>query len=169
MSRCARCGVVYHPELTNCPLCGSMRSKERERRRRLGFLINTIAVSFVATVVLWRTAIAPDVQIGMSSTDCQSAQELVKQTRYAIESISSDQDRAVAELTAVSERWGELAGRYVPGKYSWSSTGHEHNWLERLSDSTYQLSVGGEVRVEEVDDPRQYVVELTKLYPRYCS
>ena len=169
MSRCARCGVVYHPELTSCPLCGSMRSKEKERRRKLGFLVNTLAVSFVATVILWRTLIAGDVQVGMSQTDCQSAQELVKQTRYAIESISSDTERATLELTSVSEKWGEMASRYVPGKYSWSSSGREHNWLERLSDSTYQLAVGGEVRVEEIEDPREYVLELTKLYPRYCS
>jgi hypothetical protein len=105
----------------------------------------------------------------MSESDCSQARTLAEETRYALDSLASDQERAIQELEEVSQGWGLLAGNYVPGKYSWSTSGREHNWLERLALSTSQLATGVQVSVEEVDNPVKYVSELTRLYPRFCS
>jgi predicted RNA-binding Zn-ribbon protein involved in translation (DUF1610 family) len=169
MSACSRCGVSFHPEQHKCPLCGQLRSKERARRQKLWYLFNTLAVSFVALVVASRALTGGDIQVGMTQSDCSAARSLAEQTRYAIQSLASDNERAVNELENVSRGWSELAEKYVPGKYSWSTSGLEHNWLERLATSTIELARGGEVMVEEVDSPTKYVAELTKLHPRFCS
>ena len=169
MSPCNRCGISFHPELPKCPVCGQLRANEATRRRKLWYLTNTILVSFVAVVVGMRAITGGDIQVGMSESDCSQARVLAEETRYALESLSSDKDRAIKELQAVSQAWSGLAENYVPGKYSWSTSGREHNWLERLASSTSQLASGGEVKVEEIDNPIKYVSELTRLYPRFCS
>lgn len=169
MSACSRCGVTFHPELAKCPLCGQLRSREQAKRRKLLYLTNTIVVSFVALVVGFRAITGGEIQVGMSQSDCSQARLLAEETRYALDSLSSDQQRAAEELKKVSEGWSLLASNYVPGKYSWSTSGREHNWLERLATSTNQLATGGEVNVEAIDTPVKYVAELTKLYPRFCS
>jgi ribosomal protein L37E len=169
MSACSRCGVTFHPELPKCPVCGHVRAREQNKRRKLWYLANTIVVTFVALVVGVRALTGGDIQVGMSESDCTQARALAEETRYALDSLSSDQERAIKELQEVSQGWSLLAGNYVPGKYSWSTSGREHNWLERLALSTSQLANGGQVKVEEVDNPVKYVSELTKLYPRFCS
>lgn len=169
MSVCLRCGVTFHPELPKCPVCGQVRAREANKRRKLWYLTNTILVSFVAVVVGVRAITGGEIQVGMSDSDCSQARVLAEETRYALESLSSDQERAIRELQEVSLAWSNLAGNYVPGKYSWSTSGREHNWLERLAISTSQLATGGQVNVEEVDNPVKYVSELTRLYPRFCS
>lgn len=150
-------------------MCGQVRANEATKRRKLWYLTNTILVSFVAVVVGMRAITGGEIQVGMSESDCSQARVLAEETRYALESLSSDKDRATKELQAVSQAWGGLAANYVPGKYSWSTSGREHNWLERLASSTGQLASDGEVKVEEVDNPIKYVSELTRLYPRFCS
>lgn len=169
MSPCSRCGITFHPELSKCPVCGQVRANEAARRRKLWYLTNTILVSFVAVVVGMRAITGGEIQVGMSESDCSQARVLAEETRYALDSLSSDKDRATKELQAVSQAWSGLAENYVPGKYSWSTSGREHNWLERLASSTSQLASGGEVKVEEIDNPIKYVSELTRLYPRFCS
>ncbi len=169
MSSCHRCGVNFHPELPKCPVCGQLREREKSNRRKLWYLTNTILVSFVAVVVGVRAFTGGDIQVGMSESDCSQARVLAEETRYALESLSSDRDRATKELQAVSQAWSGLADNYVPGKYSWSTSGREHNWLERLASSTGLLASGGEVKVEVTDNPIKYVSELTRLYPRFCS
>jgi len=42
-----------------------------------------------------------DIAVGMTQTDCQSAQALVKETRYAVQSLASDKERGISELSAV--------------------------------------------------------------------
>lgn len=169
MSACSRCGVTFHPELPKCPVCGQIRAREQSKRRKLWYLANTIAVTFVAVVVGARALTGGDIQVGMSESDCTQARALAEETRYALDSLSSDQERAKRELEEASQGWRMLAGNYVPGKYSWSTSGREHNWLERLALSTSQLATGSQVKVEQVDNPVKYVSELTKLYPRFCS
>lgn len=169
MAACPRCGVTFHPELPKCPVCGQMREREKNNRRKLWYLTNTILVSFVAVVVGMRAITGGEIQVGMSESDCSEARALAEETRYALESLSSDKERATKELQAVSQAWSGLAENYVPGKYSWSTSGREHNWLERLASSTSQLASGGEVKVEETDNPIKYISELTRLYPRFCS
>ena len=169
MSACSRCGVTFHPELPKCPVCGQIRARELNKRRKLWYLANTIAVTFVALVVGVRAVSGGEVQVGMNESDCTQARVLAEETRYALDSLSSDQDRAIRELQEVSQGWSLLAGNYVPGKFSWSTSGREHNWLERLAQSTGQLAAGAQVKVEEVENPVKYVSELTKLYPRFCS
>ncbi len=169
MSACERCGATFHPEIHSCPVCGVVRPKERGRRQKLWYITNTVLVSFVATVVLFRTLSGPEIQIGMSESDCSQARLLAEETRYAIDSLASDQARASKELAEVSAGWGSLAENYVPGKYSWSTSAREHNWLERLAISTSALAKGETIEVEQIQDPAKYVSELSKLYPRFCS
>ena len=107
--------------------------------------------------------------MGMSQTDCQQIQGLTKETRYAVESLSSDPERAVMELEAVSEQWRVLSEHYVPGKFSWSTSGLEHNWLQRLASATNSLAAGEAAEVENQLNPEAYVIELVKLAPRFCS
>lgn len=169
MSSCLRCGVSFHPELPKCPVCGQVLAREEIKRRKLWYLTNTLVVSFVALVVGTRAITGGEIQVGMSESDCSQARTLAEETRYALDSLASDQERAIQELEEVSQGWELLAGNYVPGKYSWSTAGWEHNWLERLALSTSQLANGDQVSVEEVDNPVKYVSELTRLYPRFCS
>lgn len=165
---CSRCGISFHPELTRCPLCGALRERERVRRSRLFFLANTIAVSFVASVVLVRSLSGGEVVAGMSAEDCSIAKDLVVQTRIAANNLEQSVE-AASELEAAAQAWAEIASRYTPGKFSWSSSGREHNWLERLAQSSEALASGDEVLTEKDQDPVQYVTELTRLLPRYCS
>jgi hypothetical protein len=169
VSGCRRCGLPMHPDLTKCEVCGETTASESNRRNRLFFSINTIAISFVAIAVVVRTLTAGDIAVGMSQSDCQHIQTLTKQTRYAVESLSSDPERAVVELANSSSNWLELSEKYVPGKFSWSTSGLEHNWLERLASATGALSMGETPEVEGELDPKAYVLELVKLAPRFCS
>ena len=170
MSKCARCGISYHPELSACPLCDTRSEKEEVRRSKLWFLTNTIVVSFVALVVLVRVVASGDIAVGMTQTDCQSAQVLVKETRYAVSSLASDKERGIAELNAVSTKWTEMSERYTPGKHSWSASGLEHNWLQRLGETSYAIANGEAPRIEsDALTGEAYLLELTKLYPRYCD
>ncbi len=169
MSACSRCGVTFHPEIAKCPVCGQVRAREENKRRRLWYLANTLLVTFVALVVGFRAITGGEIQVGMSDTDCTQARSLAEETRYALESLNSDRARAITELEKVSQEWSNLASNYVPGKYSWSTSGREHNWLERLASSTNALARGDQVKVEAVDNPVKYVSELTRLFPRFCS
>lgn len=169
MSACSRCGVSFHPEIPTCPLCGQLRQRESFRRKKLLYLANTFAFSAVGVVVLLRLLTGGDVQVGMSASDCQAAMRLAESTRYAIDSLESDYQRGVLELNEVSVAWANLANNYVPGKYSWSTSGREHNWLERLAQSTSNLASGQELNTEDVADPTKYVTDLTRLLPRFCS
>jgi uncharacterized OB-fold protein len=168
MSNCSRCGVPFHPEITKCPVCGELREREKARRNKLWFLVNTLAVSFVAMVVLVRTLSAGEIQIGMSSADCEIAKDLVVQTRSVVTQLESTASAPEA-LAVISLSWGNLAEHYTPGKYSWSSSGLEHNWLQRLAVSSAGLASGEQIATEGQDDPAKYVIELTRLLPRYCS
>lgn len=168
MSNCSRCGVSFHPEIAKCPVCGQLREREKARRNKLWFLVNTIAVSFVATVVLVRTLSAGEMQIGMSAEDCAVAKDLVVQTRTVVSQLSNS-DSAPSELADISLSWGSLAEHYTPGKFSWSSSGLEHNWLQRLATSSAGLASGGQIATEGEEDPARYIIELTRLLPRYCS
>jgi hypothetical protein len=105
----------------------------------------------------------------MSASDCQAAMRLAESTRYAIDSLESDYQRGVLELNEASAAWENLANNYVPGKYSWSTSGREYNWLERLAQSTSNLASGQELNTENVADPSKYVIDLTRLLPRFCS
>lgn len=170
MSKCARCGVSYHPELSACPLCDTRSEREEARRSKLWFLTNTIVVSFVALVVLVRAVSSSDLAVGMTQTDCQSAQVLVKETRYALQSLASDRERGISELAAVGTKWTEMSERYTPGKHSWSASGLEHNWLQRMGETATAIASGAEPRIEsDALTGEAYLLELTKLYPRYCS
>lgn len=169
MAACSRCGVSFHPEISACPLCGEIRQKEKARRKKLLYLLNSFVFSAVAGVVLLRVLTAGEVQVGMSDSDCQEAMRLAESTRYAVDSLQSDYQRGVLELNEVSVAWANLANNYVPGKYSWSTSGREHNWLERLAVSTWGLASGDHLNTEEVSDPLKYVTDLTRLLPRFCS
>jgi predicted nucleic acid-binding Zn ribbon protein len=169
MAACSRCGVSFHPEISACPLCGEIRQKERFRRKKLLYLLNSFAFTAVAGVVLLRVLTADDVQVGMSDSDCQEAMRLAESTRYAVTSLGSDYQRGVLELNEVSAAWANLANNYVPGKYSWSTSGREHNWLERLAQSTSNLASGQELNTENVANPSKYITDLTRLLPRFCS
>ena len=166
---CRRCGLPMHPDLTKCEVCGELTPTESTRRNRLFYITNTVAISAVALVIVVRTLTAGDVAVGMSQTDCQQIQGLTKETRYAVESLSSDPERAVMELEAVSEQWRVLSEHYVPGKFSWSTSGLEHNWLQRLASATNSLAAGEAAEVENQLNPEAYVIELVKLAPRFCS
>lgn len=169
MSNCSRCGVGFHPEISLCPVCGQMRPNELARRRKLLYFINTFAFTAVAVVVGLRLLTAPEIQVGMSSADCNAARQLAEETRFAISDLNNNPLRATIELAEVSTGWSELANNYVPGKYSWSTSGLEHSWLERLSLTTISLSVGEDVKPEGNLDPARYVIDLTRLVPRFCS
>lgn len=168
MLACEGCGIGFHPEISKCPVCGMLRPKERARRNKLQFLINTIAVSFVATVVLVRAVAGTEIAVGMSANDCDVAKNLAAKTRVLAQGMESN-PQAIDGLKAVAGSWAELASHYTPGKYSWSSSGLEHNWLQRLAQSTEQLASGDEVATEGGAEPKSYVVELTRLLPRYCN
>ena len=169
MSNCARCGVAFHPELPSCPVCGTTRAREANRRRKFWFLINTIAVSSVAAVVLIRTLTGGEVLAGMSPADCSVAKNLAAETRNVVFALEGNEELGRQELFELSDTWAEIAARYTPGKYSWSTSGLEHNWLDRMSLATAELAVGETVSTEGVSDPKRYVIELTRLLPRYCS
>ncbi len=169
MSACSRCGLSFHPEIPSCPLCGEVRQRESSRRKKLLYFLNTFACSAVAGVILLRLLTVGEVQVGMSPNDCNAAMRLAESTRYAVNSLDSDYQRGILELTEVSQAWRNLADNYVPGKYSWSTSGREHNWLERLALSTGSLASGEEINTEDVSDPKKYVTDLTRLLPRFCS
>ena len=168
-SKCRRCGLPMHPDLTKCEVCGELTLKEQKRKARLFSLASTVSISAVAIVVIVRTLTAGDIAVGMSQSDCQQIQTLTKETRYAVESLSSDRERATQELTGVSMEWKQLSENYVPGKFSWSTSGLEHNWLQRLASATGSLAEGEVPAVENELKPEAYVIELVKLAPRFCS
>jgi hypothetical protein len=169
MADCKNCGVAFHPELPSCPVCGRMRDAESRRRTRFWFLINTCAVTFVAAVVLLRTISGGEVLVGMSSADCAAASNLAAQTRSTVFMLEGNQEAGEADLLSLSRAWGDLAANYTPGKYSWSTSGLEHNWLDRMSIATEQLAEGQLTNLEGAAAPERYVVELSRLLPRYCS
>lgn len=169
MTNCSRCGVQFHPEISACPVCGQVREAVQARRRKLKYLVNTFLFSSVAVIVLLRTLTAGDVPVGMTSADCNQARVVAEQTRFAVDSLANDKDRGVSELSKVSDAWFQLATNYTPGKYSWSSSGREHNWLERLATSTASLAAGEPLATEQIPDSSKYVVELTRLLGRFCS
>lgn len=158
-----------HPDLIKCEVCGELISREKKNRSRLLSLGTTISISLVAVAVIVRTLTSGDVAIGMSQSDCLQIQSLVKETRYAVESLSSDSERAEIELNEVSQGWETLSQNYVPGKYSWSTSGLEHRWLERLATVTKELAQGSRSVVEDGLEPSAYAIELLKLKPRFCS
>lgn len=161
--------MPFHPELHTCPVCGQIRPKDAQRRNRLWYLVNTVLVSFVALVVAARAIAAGDVQVGMTPEDCQVARTLAVQTRELVQDLEADPERARADLAEISIKWRTMSQNYVPGKFSWSTSGREHNWLERLADSSDSVASGEPVRFEEIEDVNKYLVELTKLHPRFCS
>lgn len=169
MNKCQRCGVPYHPDLTRCPLCRTLSRTESRRRTKLFYVANTIAVSLVAGVILVRALTSSEIAVGMTPSDCQVVEQLAQETRYGVESLASDPERGKLELSAVATRWDELASNYTPGKYSWSTSGSEHGWLERLATVTTSLASGEAAKVEDGLDPSEYAIELVKLAPRYCS
>ena len=169
MPNCQRCGVPFHPELSRCPLCDAQTAKEQARKRRNWFLINTLSVSFVGLVVIGRAVVAPGVEIGMTSLDCEQSSTLARQTQYAVELVANGSDPEQTELLELADAWTALSEKYVPGKYSWSTSGLEHNWLQRLGVATNQLATGEIVVLEGSSSPEKYVLELTKLRGRFCS
>lgn len=168
-ARCNRCGLQMHPDLIKCEVCGELISREKKNRSRLLSLGTTISISLVAVAVIVRTLTSGDVAIGMSQSDCLQIQSLVKETHYAVESLSSDLGRAERELAQVSQAWEELSEHYVPGKYSWSTSGLEHRWLERLAIVTKELAQGNSSLVEDDLEPAAYAIELLRLKPKFCS
>lgn len=168
-SNCRRCGLPMHPDLTKCEVCGELTWQEQKRKAKLFSLATTTSISAVAILVILRTFTAGDVAVGMSQSDCQQIQALTKETRYAVESLSSDRERATQELSDVSMAWEELSEGYVPGKFSWSTSGLEHNWLQQLAKATGLLATGASPEVENELAPEAYVIELVKLSPRFCS
>lgn len=72
-------------------------------------MANTILVSFVALVVGVRAITGGEIQVRMSESDCSQARALAEETRFALESLSSDKNRATKELQEVSLEWSELA------------------------------------------------------------
>ena len=168
MGTCKSCGVNFHPELTACPVCGEVPRGERIRRRRFGFLLNSAAATIVATFLLVNT-LSAEARVGMRPADCQLSREMAQQTRNALRAYENKDEDGSAQLLEVSAEWARLASGYTPGKYSWSATGLEHNWLDRLSKATRELATGGAVSAEGMADSSQYVRELTFLLPRYCS
>lgn len=168
-SKCNRCGLPMHPDLVKCEVCGELVAREQKNRSRLFSLGTTISVSLVAVAVIVRTLTSGDVAIGMSQSDCIQIQSLAKQTRYAVDSLSSDLERAEIELHEVSQGWETLSQNYVPGKYSWSTSGLEHRWLERLAIVTKELAQGSSSVVEDGLEPTAYAMELLRLKPRFCS
>ena len=170
MNKCQRCGVPYHPDLTRCPLCRTLSRTESGRRTKLFYLANTIAVSLVAGVILVRALTTSEIAVGMTPSDCQVAQQVAKETRFGVESLASDPERGLSELAEVAASWEELAANYTPGKYSWSTSGLEHGWLERLALSTRALSTGDNVAIEgDAESAEEYVLDLTRLVPRFCE
>lgn len=168
-NKCTRCGLPMHPDLVKCEVCGELTAKEQRRKSKLFSLASTVSISAVAVVVIVRTLTAGDIAVGMSQSDCEHIQNLTKETRYAVESLSSDPERAVTELTNASNEWFELSEHYVPGKFSWSTSGLEHNWLQRLADVTGSLAAGQPPEVENGLNPEAYAIELVKLSPRFCN
>lgn len=170
MNKCQRCGVPYHPDLTRCPLCRTLSRTESRRRTKLFYLANTIAVGLVAGVILARALTSSEIAVGMTQSDCLAVDRIAKETRYGIESLASDRVRGMEELASVAIRWEELAANYTPGKYSWSTTGLEHSWLERLAMSTKALANGEVVAVEgDSESEEDYVLDLTRMVPRFCQ
>ena len=170
MNRCQRCGVPYHPDLVRCPLCRTLTKNEAAKRSRFLYLANTIAVSLVAAVVAVRALTAPDQAAGMTPTDCSAVSELSEQTRFSIELLASDGELATAQLSELSEKWFQVSQNYVPGKFSWSTSGPEHGWLERMGQVTAGIASGEPVPLDDgFDSPIDYADELLRVSYRFCS
>lgn len=170
MNRCQRCGIPYHPDSVRCPLCRTLSRSEAKKRSKWFFLTNTLLTTFVATIVLVRVLTSPDAAIGMTQGDCRSVSSLREETAFALESLTTEPDIARERLLAISESWHGLAEGYVPGKFSWSTAGPEHGWLERVAEVSMAIATATSVEVEgEFASPEEYLVELLRLEYRFCS
>lgn len=165
---CNVCGEGFHPELSACPACGTETPREAHRRSRFLYLINTVLVSAVALGVMVTAVGGAQAQTGMTATDCNLSRDLTIQTRAAVLALEGDL-AARGRLQEISIQWQMLAENYTPGKFSWSTTGLEHNWLQRMGTATGQLASGDPVNVEGEGDPKNYLEALSRLLPRYCS
>lgn len=170
MNRCHRCGVPYHPDLVKCPLCRTLSRNESAKRRRFLYFTNTVAVSLVAAVVIVRVLTSPEQAAGMTQTDCVSVSQLSEQTRFSLELLTSDEELAKSQLSDLSKKWVQVSENYVPGKFSWSTSGPEHGWLERVGQVTAAISLGEEIAIDDsADSLPEYAVELMKVSYRFCS
>lgn len=168
MSKCAKCGLGLHPDQIRCDLCGEYAKKEK--RNRSGWLRSTLqfGIVFILTLVFARVA-SGDVQVGLSDIECSEIKALGAETRQVLAEIEYGNEEAVAKMETISGSWQARADQQVAGKYSWSDAGREHDWLQRLADTTLAVATRdmGEIDTEglELDN---YLLELTKLSPRYC-
>lgn len=168
MSKCAKCGLDIHPDQIRCELCGELIRKEK--RIRSGWIRNTLqfGIIFVLVMVFGRVA-AGDVQVGLSDFECSEIKALGAETRQVLAEIEYGNEESRVKMQDISLRWQSKANDQVAGKYSWSDAGREHDWLQRLADATNAVADReiGDIDTEglELDD---YLLELTKLSPRYC-
>lgn len=168
MSKCAKCGLDIHPDQIRCELCGELIRKEK--RIRSGWIRNTLqfGIIFVLVMVFGRVA-AGDVQVGLSDFECSEIKALGAETRQVLAEIEYGNEESRFKMQDISFRWQSKADDQVAGKYSWSDAGREHDWLQRLADATNAVADReiGDIDTEglELDD---YLLELTKLSPRYC-
>lgn len=170
MNRCQRCGIPYHPDSVRCPLCRTLSKSEAKRRNRWFYLTNTILTTLVATIVVARVLTSGEAAIGMTPGDCQQVSTLREETVFALESLTTEPDAARERLLAISESWSGLAAGYVPGKFSWSTAGPEHGWLERVAQVSMAIATGKAADVEgDFTAPEKYLLELLRLEYRYCT
>lgn len=168
MSKCAKCGLDLHPDQIRCELCGELIRKEK--RYRAGWLRSSIqfGIIFVLVLVFGRVA-AGDVQVGLSEFECSEIKALGAETRQVLAEIEYGNEQSRDRMFEISQGWQAKADEQVAGKYSWSDAGREHDWLQRLSDATLAVATRdiGDIDTEglELDN---YLLELTKLSPRYC-
>ena len=165
---CNFCGSEFHPELSACPSCGTKTPREARRRNRLLYLVNTLLVATLALGVLVSAVGEANARTGMTSADCAVASELSLKTRAAVLALEGDPE-AMDELRELSEQWSALSENYTPGKFSWSTSGLEHNWLQRMGIVTLELANGEEVSIEQGLNPNGYIERLSRLLPRYCG
>lgn len=168
MSKCAKCGLELHPDQIRCELCGEYAKKEK--RNRNGWIRSSIQFGLIFVLVLaFGRVAAGDVQVGLSDLECSEIKSLGAETRQVLAEIEYGNEPSRLKMQEISLSWQSRADEQVAGKYSWSDAGREHDWLQRLADATQAVGARdiGDIDTEglELDD---YLLELTKLSPRYC-
>ncbi len=168
MSKCAKCGLDLHPDQIRCELCGEYAKKEK--RNRNGWIRSSIQFGLIFVMVLAFGRVATgDVQVGLSDLECSEIKALGAETRQVLAEIEYGNEPSRLKMQEISLAWQLKADDQVAGKYSWSDAGREHDWLQRLANTTEAVASRdvGDIDTEglELDD---YLLELTKLSPRYC-
>ena len=168
MRKCSKCGLDLHPDQIRCELCGELGKKEK--RNLKGWVYNTFqfGIIFGLALVLTRV-VSGDAQVGLSDIECSEIKALAAETRQVLTDVEYGNEPALASMLSIADEWQAKADNQVAGKYSWSDAGREHDWLQRLADATRAVGGRGVTTIDtEGLELENYLLELTKLSPRYC-